>query len=113
MVNDLKLQGEYEKADELLKQFYEEGEAEKERIRRNNRCEYKRIYYLQNKEKLLAKKQKYCRENPEKIRKSRRDYYIRNNDKFKEYNKNYYDKNKEKIKEYQRKYYNKKKQNGR
>ncbi len=67
--------------------------------------EYSKEYYQQNKEIELNKKAKYRDENKEKIKKIKAKYYQENKEKLTNYNLKYNLENKEKIKIQQAKYY--------
>ncbi len=59
---------------------------------------YDRLYYQQNKEKILKRSAEYYRKNKETIRKYRREYYSNNKERFYEAYKKYYRKHAERIK---------------
>jgi hypothetical protein len=73
---------------------------EKRRLYNLKNKEIKRLYYLNNKERLCKIKKKYCLNNIEKIKKYRIQYCLKNQDKIKRTNKLYTLNNKDKIKEY-------------
>jgi hypothetical protein len=76
----MKIRGKYDK------EYYEKN---KEKIR---------IYYLNNKEKILEKEKEYYKNNAGKILKYKKEYYLDNIEKFEEY----YLNNKEKISEHKK-----------
>ena len=67
--------------------------------------EYKQQYYQQNREQILAKKEK----NREQKHEYDREYYKKNREQKREYNEQYYEKNCEQIKAKQREKYSKNK----
>ena len=58
---------------------------------------YDRLYYQQNKERILKRSAEYYRKNKETIRKYRREYYLNNKERFNEAYKRYYRKHAERI----------------
>ena len=91
----------------------------KERMKESNReyylknkdkmKEFGRNYRIQKKEKKKELNQNYYFEKKDKIKTSLQEYYIENKDKLKEYNHEYYLENKEKRKESNKEYRNKNK----
>ena len=58
---------------------------------------YDRLYYQQNKERILKRSAEYYRKNKETIRKYRREYYSNNKERFYDAYKRYYRKHAERI----------------
>ena len=76
---------------------------------KEERREYKRQWYLANKDKFAERNKEYRQSNKDKIAEYMKKYYQANKEKILEQQKEYYQSNKEKIaeymKEYQKEYY--------
>ena len=69
-----------------------------------NRKEYDKKYYEDNKDEILKKQKKYYENNKDEISEKRKEYRQHNPEKIKEGNKKYYEKNKDKILEKRKEY---------
>uniref|UniRef100_A0A6H1ZIK1 Putative homing endonuclease n=1 Tax=viral metagenome TaxID=1070528 RepID=A0A6H1ZIK1_9ZZZZ len=66
--------------------------------------QYRKKYYIKNKEKVNADNEEWKKNNREKMRKYSLDYYYRNKNEIDDKNKKYRELNKDKIKEYGKQY---------
>ncbi|ALK07726.1 hypothetical protein Q7M48_05500 (plasmid) [Candidatus Liberibacter asiaticus] len=71
------------------------------------RREYKRRYYLKNRDKILERRRRRYLKNKDKCREYRHQYYLKNKDKYREYKRRYYLKNRDKMREKARQSYRK------
>lgn len=67
--------------------------------------EYKRKWYLKNRERILRKQKKFRDENPELVKESHRIFYLKNREKILRRAKEYYQEHKEEISEKAREYH--------
>lgn len=67
--------------------------------------QYKRQYYLDNRDKILKKIKEFNLKNKDYIREYKKQYFINNFDAIKDWKRNYYLNNKHNIREKHRKYY--------
>ena len=67
--------------------------------------DYKKKWYLENKDELKEKHKDYYLKNKDELKEKYKDYYLKNKEKIVEYKKEHYLKNKEKIDEYKKEWY--------
>lgn len=81
-----------------------------ERNRKNYNSEYKRNYYIENKDHILKREKQYRLDNVEKFKEKDKLYYANNTERILRYQKMYRIKNKESIQDKRKKYYLKNKE---
>jgi len=70
------------------------------------RAEYKRQWYLKNRERVLARTKQWAKDNKERISKQRKEFREKNKERLLQENREKYHKNKEKLKNKRKIYQN-------